>query len=108
FHSDGLVRVVRQYEHRRVIGWILPPPAAPLVVAPGPALGAEHVAAHDPRTDPLPGTFGKIVVGTRRSTRFAFHLAKRTRDDEPAVQLLTADAEWVLPRLTRTGAVAVE
>src|SRR2546421_8755174 len=25
FHSDGLVRVVRQYEHRRVIGWILSP-----------------------------------------------------------------------------------
>src|SRR5207249_290093 len=44
FHFDRLVRVPRQYEHRRMIGRILSPPAAPLVIGPGPAHGAEHVS----------------------------------------------------------------
>src|SRR6266576_1390013 len=108
FHRDRLARVVGQHEHRRVIGRILPPPAAPLVVGPGAPHRAEHVAAHEIRPDPLAGALGKIVVGTRGSTRFATHLLKRARDDEPVVQRLTADAEWVLAGLARTGAVPVE
>src|SRR6266496_2686902 len=104
FHRDRLARVPRQHEHRRMIGRILPPPAAPLIVAPRPALGAEHVAAHDPGTDPLPGALGKIVVETCRPSRLSLHLAKRARVDKPAVQVLTSDAEWVLAILARTGA----
>src|SRR6059036_3489992 len=108
FHRDGFARVVRQHEHRHVIWRVLAPPAAPLVVGPRPAHGAEHVSAHDIRTDAFPEALGKIVVGTRRPARFAVYLAKRARADVPAVQLLTADAEWVLAILARTGAVPVE
>src|SRR5256712_976229 len=108
FHRDRLARVVRQHKHRRMIGRIPPPPAAPLVVGPRPAHGAEHVSAHDIRTDAFPEALGKIVVGTRRPPRFSVYLAKRARADVPAVQLLTTHAEWVLQSLAGAGAVPVE
>src|SRR2546423_12880444 len=34
FHCDRLLAVPRQYEHRRMIGWVLPPPPPPLVLRP--------------------------------------------------------------------------
>src|SRR2546421_509990 len=108
FHRDRDARVVRQHEHRHVIRRVLAPPAAPLVVGPRPAYGAEHVSAHDIRTDAFPEALGKIVVGTRRPARFAVYLAKRARADVPAVQLLTTHAEWVLQSLAGAGAVPVE
>src|SRR5881394_2441372 len=108
FHRDRVARVARQHKHRRMIGWILPPPAAPLVVGPGPAHRAEHVAAHDVRTDAFPEALGKIVVGTSRPARFPVYLLKRARADVPAVQLLTTHAEWVLQSLAGAGAVPVE
>src|SRR5213592_95818 len=108
FHRDRFARVVRQHEHRYVIRRVLAPPAAPLVVGPRPAYGAEHVSAHDIRTDAFPEALGKIVVGTRRPARFAVYLAKRARADVPAVQLLTTHAEWVLQSLAGAGAVPVE
>src|SRR5207247_1734845 len=108
FHRDRFARVVRQHEHRHVIRRVLAPPAAPPVVGPRPAHGAEHVSAHDIRTDAFPEALGKIVVGTRRPARFAVYLAKRARPDVPAVQLLTTHAEWVLQSLAGAGAVPVE
>src|SRR5213082_431985 len=108
FHRDRFARVVRQHEHRYVIRRVLAPPVVPLVVGPRPAHGAEHVSAHDIRTDAFPEALGKIVVGTRRPARLPVHLAKRARADVPAVQLLTTHAEWVLQSLAGAGAVPVE
>src|SRR5436189_5109650 len=108
FHRDRFARVVRQREHRHVIRRVLAPPAAPPVVGPRPAHGAEHGSAHDIRTDAFPEALGKIVVGARRSARFAVYLAKRARADVPAVQLLATHAEWVLQSLAGAGAVPVE
>src|SRR5207247_11250278 len=108
FHRDRFARVVRQHEHWQVIRRVLAPPAAPVVVGPRPTHGAEHVSAHDIRTDAFPEALGKIVVGTRRPARFSVYLAKRARADVPAVQLLTTHAEWVLPSLAGAGAVPVE
>src|SRR5204862_4998402 len=108
FHRDRFARVVRQHEHRHVIRRVLAPPAAPLVVGPRPAYGAEHVSPHDIRTDAFPEALGKIVVGTRRPARFSVYLVKRARADVPGVQLLTTHAEWVLQSLAGAGAVPVE
>src|SRR6185437_6046117 len=106
--GDRLPRVASQHEHRRMIGRILSPPAAPRVVAPGPAHGAEHVAAHYVRPDPFPAAFGKIIVGTCGPVGFPLHPAKRARDHKPVVERLASDAEPVVPVLARTGAVPVE
>src|SRR5690348_8199 len=108
FHGDRLTRVASQHEHWRMIGRILPPPTAPRVVAPRPAHGAEHVAAHDVRPDLIPAAFRKIIVGTCGPVRFSLHLAKRARDHKPVVERLASDAEPVLPVLARTSAVPVE
>src|SRR3989440_13077651 len=108
FHCDRLARVVHQHEYRHVIRRVLAPPAAPPVVGPRPAHGAEHVSAHDIRTDAFPEALGKIVVGARRPARFAVYLAKRARANVPAVQLFTTYAEWVLQSLAGAGAVPVE
>src|SRR5437660_1617371 len=108
FHRDRFARVVGQHEHRHVIRRVLAPPAAPPVVRPRPAHGAEHVAAHDIRTDAFPEALGKIVVGARRPARLPVDLAKPARADVPAVQLLTTHAEWVLQSLAGAGAVPVE
>src|SRR5207247_9271795 len=105
---DRVAGVVREHEHGHVIRWVLAPPAAPLIVGPRPAHRAEHVSAHDIRTDAFPEALGKIVVGTRRSARFPVYLVKRARADVPAVQLLATHAEWVLPSLAGAGAVPVE
>src|SRR5213593_2238561 len=108
FHRDRFARVVREHEHRHVIRRVLAPPAAPPVVGPRPAHGAEHVSAHDIRTDAFPEALRKNVVGARRPARLPVHLAKRARADVPAVQLLTTHAEWVLQSLAGAGAVPFE
>jgi hypothetical protein len=47
-HSQWVTRLVAEHDHRRVVGRVLAPPAAPGFV-PGAAAGAEYVAAHDVR-----------------------------------------------------------
>src|SRR5436190_16992913 len=108
FHRDRFARVVRQHEHRHVIRRVLAPPAPPPVVGPRPAHGAEHVSAHDIRTDAFPQAFGKLVVGTRRPARFSVYLVKRAGAHVPAVPPLSTHTEWVLQSLAGAGAVPVE
>src|SRR5207247_6582911 len=81
FHRDRFARVVRQHEHRHVIRRVLAPPAAPPVVGPRPAHGAEHVPAPDIRTDAFPEAPGKNVVGARRPAPLYLHLAKTPSAD---------------------------
>src|SRR5260370_41528149 len=44
-HLDRIARMVRQHEGRRVIGWIVTPPALPALVRPRPADLPEHIAS---------------------------------------------------------------
>src|SRR3954453_17319006 len=48
---DRRAWMVGQYEHGRVEHGVVAPPTLPFLVGPGPALGAELVAAHDLRPD---------------------------------------------------------
>src|ERR1041385_6949754 len=48
FHRDRPAMVMRQHKYRAVVGRVLPPPAAPVVIGPGTTNRAEHVASHDP------------------------------------------------------------
>src|SRR5690606_18494789 len=59
---DRRPRMVGQDEHRGVERGLVPPPALPRVVLPGPALGPELVAPHDLRADVVREVTGEVVV----------------------------------------------
>src|SRR3984957_12403829 len=61
-HLDWIARMVGQHEGRRVIGWIVAPPALPARVRPGTADRPEHIAAEDERAEPVHRTMGVGVV----------------------------------------------
>src|SRR5262249_54370761 len=108
FHREGFSRMVREYENFRVIGRVVPPPSFPVLVRPRPANGPEHVPAEDPRADVVNAAHGKVVVYAGFSTVSAEHLLERPRSENPCVQRRTADAQWVLQALLRSGAIAVD
>src|SRR5881296_3876723 len=96
FHAQRFARVSGQHEHGRVIWRVLAPPAAPRLVGPGTADGAEHVAAEDPRANAVEAARGELVVDAGLSAGLAVHLVKRPSGEDPFVELLAADAEWIL------------
>ena len=97
-----------EHEHRRVIGRVVAPPALPLIVRPGAARGAEHIAAENPGADPLNTARGKIVVDPNCPAATAEHRLKRACRENPFVQLGAAHAQRVVQILTGTGRKSVE
>ena len=108
FHLDRRAGVVRQDEHRHVVRRILPPPATPRVIGPGPADRAEHVATHDIGADAYEIPRGEFVVHARRAALLLHHALEGARWEIPLVQLFTTDAKRGLLSLVRSGAVAIE
>src|SRR5919201_285791 len=109
FHLHGRAAVVRENEDGHVVGWVLAPPTLPAFVRPGPAHRSEHVAPHDVRADVAAGACGEIVVYTRGAALLlTMHALPASRGNQPRVQVLSTDAEWVLDALIRAGAVAVD
>src|ERR1051326_8980399 len=108
FHRDRRATVMRQHKYRTVVGRVLPPPPAPVVIGPGTTNRAEHVASHDPCPDALPKTRRNVVIDARGAAGLTIDALERTGRDEPLVQSLTTDAEGILSSLTRPGAVSVE
>jgi hypothetical protein len=51
-----------QHEHRTVVRRVIPPPAVPLLIAPRPADGTEHVAAHNGGADTDLALCHEVVV----------------------------------------------
>ncbi len=108
-HLQRRPRVVREHEHRHVVGRVLAPPAAPLLVGPGTAHRPEHVAAQDPGADVLGAAAGEVIVGTRGAlARQPRHALEGPRREEPLVQADPVAAERVLLVLQRSGTVPVE
>src|SRR6188472_233769 len=96
-HLDRLARVVGEHEDRRVVGRLGPPPSIPVLI-PLAADRPEHVAAHD--------------VGPARSHEPALcrrvGVIRALVTEVPAVDLLAALAQRILPALVRSGDEAVE
>ena len=67
FHMDGRARVMSQDESWNVIGWVVPPPAFPIHVRPGPTKGAEHVPPENPSPNILKATSGEVIVNPGRA-----------------------------------------
>src|SRR5581483_7914648 len=108
-HRERRARVMRQHEDRHVVRRFLAPPSLPALVRPGPADGAEHVAAHDPRSDILEASGREFVVDTLLTTvAAAVHCLERARVEEPLEHLRSAHAERMLERLVGPGTEAIE
>lgn len=97
-----------EHEDRVVIGRVLAPPALPLLVGPGPALGAEHVAAHDGGADVLVGLEGEIVVDALAAAFSAEHRVEEPGGEGPVHELQAAFAEGGVESLTLGGAVTIQ
>src|ERR1700674_5508434 len=95
FHLDRIARMVRQHEGRRVIGWIVAPPALPARVRPGTADRPEHIAAEDERAEPVHRTICIGVIDALRAAVLTGHGPEHARTDYPPVQLHPALAEWI-------------
>src|SRR3954463_3736750 len=108
FHIERCAVVMRENEHRRVIGRLLAPPAAPALVGPGPAYRTEHVAPEDPGADAAKALLRHLMVVAGFAARLPLHLAPQARMDEPIHQLGAVDAQWLLQALVRTCAKAIE
>jgi hypothetical protein len=108
-HLQRPPRVMSEHEHLRVIRRVLTPPAAPALVRPRAAYGAEHVAAEDPRADVLEAAAGEVVVDARDArVGLAVQAPERTRRKHPPVQVHAVAAEGVLLVLVGSGAESVE
>jgi hypothetical protein len=103
-HDQGVARVMRQHEHRVMKRRISTPPAVPGIrLSPRARTATEHIAAHDGRAN-----VGKFFLHHRRALvhHAAIHAMwtpPSLQREYPLVQLLAANAEWLLQTLVRTG-----
>src|ERR1700694_5301876 len=107
-HPKRRPRVMRQYEHGRVIRRLVAPPALPAVVRPRASDRTEHVASKNPGTDSGKALLRNPVIDSRFAVVIAVHLPPRARVEEPLHQLGAPDAERMLEILVRPSAVAVD
>src|SRR5688572_31275388 len=98
---------MREYEHLAVIHRLLAPPALPVLVGPGTAHRAEHVAAHDPRAEIFHAFRRHGIVDAGFAVVLAGdHGAKDPRGKKPSHDFGEVDPERILETLVGTGAVA--
>src|SRR6185437_7764890 len=107
-HLDRIARMARQHEGRRVIGWIVAPPALPALVWPGTADRTEHIAAEDERAEPVHRTMCVGLIDAVRAAVLTDHRPEHTRTEHPLVQLPPALAERIFKTLLRPGSETVE
>src|SRR5947209_20550488 len=97
FHLDRLVSVVGEHKHRRVVGRLSAPPAAPLLV-PLTADRPEHVPPHD-----VGAARAHEPAGRRRVGVVGALVAEM-----PAMELAPTLAEWILAALVGPSDETVE
>ena len=106
-HRQRLARVVAEYEHRRVEGRVLAPPARPRLV-PRSVAAAEHLAAHDVGADTLDDLVDDLRVGAALAALQSVLLAPAGGREHPLVQAHPALSDRVLEALVGPGDEAVE
>ena len=97
-HLYRIMGVVGEYEHRCVIGRLVAPPSAPVLVPLTPH-GSEHVAAHDVRAS----ASQQIVAGSRVD-----FVSRLPCPEVPLMELHASDPEGVVATLVGTGDEAVK
>src|SRR3954447_7168317 len=100
--------MVRQHEDRVLEGRVVAPPALPVLVGPGAAKGAEHVAAHDRGAHALEGPGRVAVVQPRAAPLAADHGLEGAGGKEPVHDLDGVLAEGFGLALLKTGPETIE
>src|SRR5690606_14046786 len=86
-HGQRRTCIVREDEDRAAERRLVAPPTGPALVGPGPADGAEHVAAENPGTDPVKAACDEVVVDAGLAALRAENaLAKSARRHRPVVK----------------------
>ena len=107
-HLNRRARMMSENEYLCVIRRFVTPPALPFGIRPWAANRPEHISSQNPRADPIQAAFCKIIVDTRRAVRSSLHFLKHARWEEPLVQILTSNAQWIVEALIRAGAKPIE
>src|SRR6185437_5201431 len=108
-HGERPARVVREYEHRRVVGRVVAPPAAPGFVGPRATHGPEHVAPEDPGADVCEAACREVIVDAGLAALGAQHALRRGAGGEyPLEHREATHAQRVLEALVRSGPIAVD
>src|SRR5262249_24357067 len=102
-HFEDWPRVLREHEHRCVIGRLIAPPALPTLIRPRPPHRTEHVASYDPGPDALEALLGECVVDSALAALLAVHPAPRARREEPLHELGAPHTDGILQVLPRAG-----
>src|SRR4051812_24156674 len=100
--------MVRQHEDRVLEGWLVAPPALPVLVGPGAAKGAEHVAAHDGGAHALEGFCRVAVVEPRAAPLAADHGLEGAGGEEPVHDLDGVLAERFGLALSQAGPETIQ
>src|SRR5262249_21397966 len=100
--------MVRQHEDRVLEGRAVAPPAPPVLVGPGAAKGAEHIAAHDGGTHALEGPGRVAVVKTRAAPLGAAHGLEGAGGEEPVHDLDGVLAEGFGLALLKAGPETIQ
>src|SRR3954464_7658865 len=100
--------MVRQHEDRVLEGRSVAPPALPVLVGPGAAEGAEHVAAHDGGAHALEGPGRVAVVQPRAAPLDADHGLEGAGGEEPVHDLDGVLAERLGLALLKAGSETIQ
>src|SRR6185369_10834673 len=103
FHHQWRPRMMAQYEDRRMVGRVWPPPAAPAFIRPWPAHGAKHIPSQDPGAKILHPAAGKIVIQAQAALPSAVHGLERVGREKPLVQFFATLTKRVFKALLRPG-----
>src|SRR5579859_2860520 len=108
FHLEARMLVMAEYKDRMVKGWIRTPPAFPVLVRPGAALRAEHVATHDGGADVVEGMDEEFVVEALGTTPLTGHLCEELGGKGPLHQAQAVLTEGRVERLALGGGESVQ
>src|SRR6266852_5988410 len=97
-----------EHEDGMVVRRVGAPPALPGLIGPLAPDRAEHVAAHDGRSNPGVATLEELIVEAFVATLLTQHPASRAGLENPFVQPWPANTERVLEALVGAGTVSVD
>jgi hypothetical protein len=107
-HDERRTRMMSEHENFRMVNRVLTPPSAPALIRPGPAHWPEHISAHDPGTNIVETSSGKVVVDPGLSVFASEQLRlKRAGSERPSMKGSSADSKRFFEALLWACAKAV-